>query len=273
MNLISAEVVLNDVHNMLKTYFEQGLIDDSILYRVVEEVNSVIGLRMFPVKELSIPFSKFKAILPEDFHKLEYAVLCKTVTIENPSHNFHITEQILQCEDQVLPCEKLYTNELGQPTRFIQRFETTSIEFSDFKLLKASSKSGCDSTCQNLSIKSPYEFQVINNELIFNVEEGTVYIEYFSNPSTTELMIVDHPRIKSWIREKCIYECLKQMMFNKDAQVANMLPFQQKEAQIAEMNGRNALKSDIKEFYALANTLIRKYNRTSPLMTNRTYIW
>lgn len=273
MNLIPASEVLNDVHNMLKTYFEQGLVDDSILYRVVDEVNSVVGLRMFPIKETSLSIAGFKASLPEDFHKLEYAVLCRKITVENPSHNFHITEQILQCEDQVLPCEKLYTNELGQPTRFIQKFETTSIEFSDFKLLKASSKTGCDTNCQNLKANSPYEFQVINKELVFNIQEGSVYIEYYANPSSTELMISDHPRIKSWIREKCIYECLKQLAFNKDAQVTNMLQFQQKEAQIAEMNGRNVLKSDIKEFYALANTLIRKYNRTSPLMNNRTYLW
>lgn len=66
-NFIPAQDVINEVRNELRSYFERGVVDDSLLYPVIRSCLSKMGLTVHPSSNIVIPINNYKGCLPDDF--------------------------------------------------------------------------------------------------------------------------------------------------------------------------------------------------------------
>jgi len=264
LKLIPADQVINEAINLMPSYFETGVVDESVVYSAIEKVNSVVGIRMRNINSVVLPIENYKAKLPEDFYKLCYAVLCSDYTIELPElRGSYVKEERIKNSCELKPCEVPLKDDCGY-YRAIQKFPTYTIEASSFTpvMISETSRSKCASDCPNVFKKNPNgepSIQLTNTEIISEIKEGYLMIEYYED--FKELMIVDHPRIITWAKEEIIYAALKKAYLNGDDDaIARKLQFQARECHNAEVNARNVLKPEIQDFYDMSNGFLDRFN-------------
>lgn len=271
--LISVSVIIDEVQNFFPAYFDSGKVDDSILIPVAEKINSIIGLRMLDTTNAIVQIENCKGKLPEDFYKLNHAVLCTSYKVRMGNPAPFIREEKVSCEDDMSYCEKkhpcsLYFDECGNATRIIQRFRFDEYEYTDIRPIqvKVSNNGKCDSGCPNLKIQCGNIIEIIDNELVCNFQMGSVYIDYFKLNSKDDLMVLDHPRIRDWMVNDMIYTTLKYLYLSGE-DVQQKLQFFKEESHKAEINGRNILKAEIEDYYQLGKDLRSDYRVFNYLTT------
>lgn len=287
-NYISASELLLEVENILSTYHERSLLDNSIYYPVIKRCLHRLGLRALPLNSTVVQIENYQAKLPTDFYKLRFALGCANVikiqTNENPQvYEVYNTDKFQSYhDDYLLKPNETRVDDCGDEFYVIQRYETFSLKHTEFFPLSISSSSyqSCTSDCINKKQLVGNQIDISNKTITTSFPKGSVYIEYLQSleqetPDGVELLIPDFAQITNWIVQTCILKGLEKIYLNGEADVQQRLNYILQQQSIAEANAMSFVsRHSVKEFYAVRTQLFsrfKKYNdvvygkQTNPL--------
>ena len=277
-NYISVQDVLAEIKSTMRSYFEQGLIDDGTLYPTIRDRLAKLGSKLYPVSQVILNVQEYKADLPLDFRKMVLALGCgnfKTTDIDPLGKIYEATPDTIT--NFVTKPPKPCIDECGDEFYIVQKFDTYSIEYSEFFPITISpnSTTHCSADCFNKS-KSPYEIEIDlrKKKIITNFESGTIYLEYVQNIETTDdLLIPDFRQIIKWIKDACIVTILKEVLYNyPDQSVTTKLSIAERDAGISELNARSFVRAnEFSDFYNMRRLFSSRYSKFTNVVFGYNY--
>jgi len=266
-NFIPAQDVLNEVRNELRSYFERGVVDDSLLYPVIRSCLSKMGLRVHPSSNIVIPINNYKGCLPDDFHKLSLAIGCFQYNICSQNTENPQLYETYEGIHAVLKPSEICVDQCGDDWNIIQKYDTFSVNFQEYYPLKVSSSSMpfCTNSCFNKSTLSQNEIDICGKDIHTNFESGYVYMEYIQNLETLDdLLIPDFAPIRDWIKTACIHKCLYSIYYNGDDTIRNKYMDHKADLLPLELNAKSFVsRAGYKEMYDLRRFMSGRYSKFS----------
>lgn len=269
-NFILADEVFNEVRNTLNSFFERSLVDDSILYPVARKCMARIKTRVATSTSTIVHVEDYKACLPNDFHRLIYAVGCfQQYCVETDTEPVQLYEEV-ETEHNILGAGPHCLNDCCEYFNIIQKFPTYSVSYQEYLPLTISSKSRpyCTEDCFKQLKKGVHEIEICDGALITNFETGSVYLEYVQTMEKDgDLLIPDFEPIKEWVRIACMFECLRKVYYNGDDTIRNKMQDMRLDLQVAEANAMSFVKrSNFKEMYDMRKLFAGRYNKFSKVI-------
>ena len=267
INYIPAQEVLNEVRNELKTYFERGLVDDSLMYPVIRSCISKMGLRVFPTDQVIIPIQDYKGCLPNDFHKLMLAIGCFDYkVVSQNTENPQLYETYEEINKAVLKPSEICVDQCGDNWNIIQKFDTFTTSWREFYPLQvsASSKPWCANGCLNYQ-GAQNQIDICGSTLTANFPSGYIYLEYIQSlESDEDLLIPDFAPIRDWIIALCKLKCLGSVYYNGEDSIRNKYMDLKAEVSPLETNAKSFVsRSGYKELYDMRKLFAGRYRKFS----------
>lgn len=274
-NFITADEILNELKNEIPTYFERGIIDDSIFYPHIKYCLSKMGLKIHPTSEVVIPIRNYKGQLPYDFYKMESAIGCfDYVVTSNPDYNNPKIYDLVESQVTNYLISKPTVTALDQDgSNFyvIQKFEQFSLQYTTYSPLTVSKESQrfCTNNCPN---KQPgradqIEIQKSQGLMVTNFESGSVFMEYLqtlelATDEGMDLLIPDYEQIKLWVKDYLMVKLFTYLFNNTTLDIQARL----REAKANEVISRSNAESFVKRFeftdlYNLRKLLRARYKK------------
>lgn len=286
INFITAQDLLQEVRNELRSFHERSVLDDSYFYPVIRLCLSKLGAKIYPIGNDILYVNEYKASLPKDFHKLVLALGCFDYTIKGtPDYDnpklYDVSEA--QLKDYLIskPSETCL-DECGENFYVIQRFETFDVTYSEFCPLKLSTGSSpyCVNNCFNKNILSQNQIEVSKGQLTTNFRTGSIYIDYLQNlehhdSDGVDLLIPDFAQIREWIKTACIKKGFEVIYYNNDGDVQQRLNYIKNELTILEASAKSFVnRSELSELYDLRKLFFGRYNKFNEVVygQGRTYL-
>jgi hypothetical protein len=185
---MSIEEIIIEIEQDLQSYKEAGLIDRASLLRWGLLALNRFGQSVMVKHEEFLYVKDGKALLPDNFHSLHYALKCTPFTYETDNEGVlqssifwkerteknSIWSTCEPCCEEVTEktiIEKVYIDDK------IFNFHYSSPQ--PLRLAQHIIKSYCSSDCKNVGVQSEYEISINNKTLYTNFPEGTVYLQYY----------------------------------------------------------------------------------------------
>lgn len=279
INFISAQDLLHEFKNDLRTYFERSILDDSYFYPVIRECLSKLGAKVYPVGSEVIWVDQYSGNLPKDFHKLIVAIACFDYVIQSTANDNPQIYQVgeTQIEDFLITKPKsTCVDDCGNDLYVIQRFETFDVTFKEYCPLSVSPNSYpyCTNDCFNKKVigQSQVEINKGNGKIYTGFEKGSVFINYLQtleqhDTDGVDLLIPDFAPIREWIKAACVKKAFQVMYWNNDADVQQRYQDSKNELTILESNAKSfARQVEFKELYDLRKVFFGRYNKFSEIV-------
>ena len=259
----------------MSTYFASNKVDDSIFPRVIRNCVGKMGLKIYPQKREVLTVCDFKAVLPEGFKKLILAILCSNKEVYLPNILKSSIDQKVLVEVPLCDDYCIHTDDCGNMTRLVQKFEFDRFSYDKFELLKPSKSTYplCTSTCFNLTSKSKGEFEIKDTPqgkvLQTNVCDGEIYIEYVGELEMEDgFMVPDNEYIKDWIFEELRREAYTYMWDNGE-DVMQRMQHSERELNTKQANARQIYtRIEVSEYYKMANKLASRFGAHERWLSN-----
>ena len=270
---ITGEVLANNVKNLLGSYFAQGSLDDSLLYKPMKSCLDRIGMKVHPHKTVVIPVVDKMAKLPDDFFKVVYMVGCGSFEMKDAINHRIVEREIIQipygevkeryCEDK---CGDLY--------EMVHEFDEITLKYTDFFPVQVT---GSNTKCVEEFLHHEANNQVsIQNNMIYANFSGYIYLEYLSSLENCEgdLLVLDYTQITDWIETCMMIECLEKLYLNGDADVIQRLQYLESKRQMKEGVARSFWKmNEVQDFYDVRRVLKNRFsmykNAVKPYYSNQ----
>lgn len=270
-NFITANELLNEVRNKMKSYFETSMIDDSDMYPIIRSCLSAMGAKIYPTSSAVIPINNYKGFLPKDFHKLILALGCSNETIvSTPNTNPQIYDKIITKEQALeLTPSEVCLDSCGDYYQVVQKFEAFEVIFNDVYPLSINSTSdyACSKDCWNKTVRGVDEIDIKNGCIYTQFSSGSIYIEYMQNLETQDtdgidLLIPDYSPIREWIKAACIKEGLEMLYLNGEADVERRLGYAKNELTVKETNAKSFIsRPEFSELYDTKRVFYGRYRK------------
>ena len=251
---IKSDVIVNEVKNLLSSYFDQGTLDESILYPKIRWCLDKMGMKVHPYKTAMIGISNKQGKLPLDFYKLNYAIGCGESEVWEDMNGLdqfvpRITEKriydVPACKSKFDYC----TNECGETYEILQSFEQVKYRYWNFFEVKvSSSKESCSDNCPNINYGCQNDIAIRNGHVYTNFN-GNVYIDYLGTMEDID-------------GDLLLVECLLKLFYNGENNVAQRLQLAEqiltaKQADFESFRRMN----EVSDFYDLSRILISRYSK------------
>ena len=167
MNFISSDIIVNNVKNRLSTYFAQGSIDETHLYKAIKSCLDRMGSKAHALKSTHLVLRDRQAELPSDFFKLvslvgvnkvEYWDLDPKEAVLLKSQERMVVE-IPTCKSRMDYC----TDTCGNLMEFVQEFELHKVKYSELFVVKVDSRL----EGQSISIRNGMVFANFVGKLVY----------------------------------------------------------------------------------------------------------
>lgn len=183
---------LTDIKVEMRQYYESGLIDDQSVYKWYIAALKKFGATIMIYQEKVIEINNNKGILPNNFFSLKGALKCSPDKVICSEEDEPILVRSLFWHDIQMKqkgwdlctgecCNNEVEETVIRDNQYIDGrvFTKTYKDPVDLKLSPSFKKSLCDSGCANkYNSSSPYEINIVGNQLYTNFKEGDVYIKY-----------------------------------------------------------------------------------------------
>jgi hypothetical protein len=265
LNYKTAESLFDEVCDDFHIYEKNGMIDRSKLIKVVQGVNSDIGLKINKEKETILDVVKGKAELPDDFYILNFAVLCTKykITRELPQGRHTENVEIDLCEFQPNPCLPYTCSNLKHcnPYQVIEKRKVETVEIEEVDILSLKTRSKCSAGCPNLTSRSLNEGVIQDGYLIVNFNTGKIHINYYGllEDEDGNLLVLDHPLINDYYEYALKTRILENLYANGEDAAAQKLGYFAQKVKDSRAKAMNIV--DMPEFSELFE--IWKSNRES----------
>lgn len=232
--------LFEDVTIDFKNYSLEGKIDPQNLIKVARKCNYDLGFRIYRTRQVVLEVEHGKVRLPDDFHILNFAMVCGEHTItEALPQGTHIEERLVapvytpepgqpsECStptpdpcDPVDPCTGTCITKCGQEYQLVQKIHTTS---RTYKLSYPLHVTGMDyancGACANDMWKgAPNEARIENGFLKVNFDSGKVYINYEGDmiDDNGNLLVPDHEMINEYYEYALKKRILENLLMNDE---------------------------------------------------------
>ena len=269
-NFITTDDLFVEIHNMLPSFFERSILDDSLFYPVVRECLAKLGAKIYPVSDTTLIVENYKAKLPADFHKLVYAVGYferKELAVDTLSPQLFDVKvgDVKTIEKPIKLSSEYCVNDCGEIYQVVQRVNSYEYVYTDLYPLRIkSSNSSCVQDCLNKINACKDEISINGGTLYTNFCEGQVFISYLQNleSSDGDLLVPDYAQIREWIKSACITKAFEKIYWNGEADVQQRLLFAKKEEAVRELNARSfARRSEFSELYDMRKFFFNRYSK------------
>lgn len=221
-NYITAEPLIAEIKEELKSYFDAGAVSEIMLPTYVDQC--LRKLKYLPLKpeDAVIVIENFVSRLPEDFFLLDYAVTYDTnqlVTGAIPTttgYYFKSLECSGTCDTNCFPdCDPKY--EVFEKITIPSQLGFNRIEMVKPRWIRVyyGATQFCVSGCPNLSKKSKDTMTIHDRGSVStNFQKGCVYIRYFSRPldDNNIPMIPEQIEIEEYIKSHMKFKLFEQLM-------------------------------------------------------------
>lgn len=232
--------LFEDVSIDFKNYSLEGKIDPQNLIKVARKCNYDLGFRIYRTRQTILEVEHGKVRLPDDFHVLNFAVVCGEHTVtEALPQGTHIEERLVAptytpepgqpsncppppvdpCE-QPDPCTGTCLTKCGQEYQLVQKIHTTS---RTFKLSYPLHVTGLDTaTCENCPNEmwsgAPNQARIENGFLKVNFESGKVYLNYEGDMVDDDgnVLVPDHEMINEFYEYALKKRILENLIMNDE---------------------------------------------------------
>lgn len=250
LKYINLDELISSVKEDFHSFDDMGLIDKSRIIKTIMWCNEKLGLPVHQIKEKFIKVRDYKAELPLNFWKVTYVCALETGSFgisgyRDPFNNT-VTEQMKAEAEMctyVAGCETKCSPLIIRRERGVEVFKYT--HWTELKLSKSSSKfldknhlmhreydnNGGDYEDNALYQRPKYTIDIEEEEITLPFREGELYIMYVGTMEDDEgnMLIPFHPLITNWYEWSVKEKILQDLIFNSDADVANMLKLAQLE--------------------------------------------
>lgn len=225
-----------EVANLLKTYDQQGLLDDISIRNWTEEALKEFGGNLMEEHQTSLIIERGRARLPKGFWALKAAVKCEQegYVKEDTNKDIQSVRSYLEWTD----IKDYYNYLAGRPceedsdARYITEtlwFESPKEKYTFYynqptqlKLIPHVYKVRCDNDCPNLVSESKYTISIDekHNNITTNFNQGFIWIWYKRLPldEDGELMIPEthKNKLKNYILYFVIVRTLESLLLSED---------------------------------------------------------
>lgn len=276
---IEATVIINNVKNKLSSYFEQGSLDESLLYPVIKSCLDKIGYKIHPVKHkilevkdryADLPNDFFKAVyligaaehemldLPYDLSRPEYTETEKYRMIINKGDNSNACQFTVPCDNGEIT---LCTDNYGQLYEFTQEFDVRKVKFT--KVFPIEVQDSGNLSLHKPDGHTPY-FATIRNGGVYTNFNGSVYIEYLQDHynEDEEMIVPDYTQITDWIERAMMLNCFEKLYLNGEGDVLQRMQFLSNSLQMYEAKAKSFYKMlEVQDIYDMSRVLKSRYNK------------
>lgn len=213
--------LFEDVSVDFKNYTLEGVINPQSLIKIARKCNYDLGFRIYRTRQAILEVEHGKVRLPDDFHIINFAIVCgeSTVTEAYPQGT-NIEERLVApdyvcepgqpstcatpppdpCNDPIDPCNNVdpctgtCITKCGQEYQLIQKINTTTRTYkTSFHLTISDDEYACNDSCNSNFIPSGvtglvpngrgpiHEAQIQDGWLITNFDCGKVYVNYMGD--------------------------------------------------------------------------------------------
>ena len=183
LEYISAEPLIAEVKQELKSYFESGAISEILIPTFIDQALRKLRVLALKPEEAVLHFSNYKSELPCDFVLLDRAMMydhevewAKGVTAVEG--HYYKSIDCTNCNDCTPATETYEEITVASGAGF-----TLKLKRPKWVRVYHASKQYCTEGCDNLSVSSTDVLQIYNNSSVSSTfEDGCVYIRYYSRP-------------------------------------------------------------------------------------------
>lgn len=231
--------LIADITTKLQIFEESNLIDPIFIKNWIKDGLKEFGGNIMQEEEVVLEVENGKAKLPDNFYAFKFGLKCDPIgySINKEKENILFASTFYQervkktavwlnsidppCrpgyECEYIKEESIFLDKKGQEN-VVQFWYNTPVLF---KLVRGYNKLKCDKGCQNLTIDSPYEVSIQNNNYLnCNFQKGAVYLRYRGLPTNEfgELLIPETSRnsVKDYLEYKCTRRTLENIWVNDD---------------------------------------------------------
>jgi len=235
--------LFEDVTVDFKNYTLEGLIEPQTLIKIARKCNYDLGFRVYRTRQAVLEVERGQVRLPDDFHILNFALVCSEATItEALPQGTHIEERLVApnyvcdpgtpttcapppdpCNDPIDPCDQLdpctgtCVTKCGDEYQIIQKIRTTTRTYSQTFPLYITDHEKVQCDCPNTMWQgAPNEARIENGFLKTNFQQGKVYINYVGDMIDDEgnIMVPDHEMINEYYEYALKKRILENLVMN-----------------------------------------------------------
>lgn len=252
MNFISSEILVNNVKNRLSTYFSQGTVDESHLYKAIKSCLDRIGFKAHQLKVVTLAIHDKQCDLPCDFFKVESIMGFDQIEYYDIDPREKGLMKIVENEVISIPvCKTKFDycqDSCGNLIEIIQEFNLEKIKYSSLFPVGLDSRLGDSITIQNGKIYANFS--------------GNIILTYLSdNWDGEEFLVPDYTQITDWIETAMEVECLEFLYLNQVSDAIQRLQYLQNKLTEKQAIARSFYKmNEVKDFYNLRAVLNNRYS-------------
>jgi hypothetical protein len=210
-----------DVTIDMKNYALEGKIDAQTLIKIARKCNYELGFRIYRTRQVVLDIEHGKVRLPDDFHILNFALVCGEYEItEAMPQGTHIEERLIEptqycpepgqpvtCEEPIDPCEipdpcnGTCITKCGDEYQLIQKIHTTTRSYKTFFKLYIHESDNVECECPNVNWNDAVNHGTIEHGwLKVNFDSGKVYINYQGDmiDNSGNILVPDHELINEF---------------------------------------------------------------------------
>lgn len=204
------ENLLADVEMDMRSISQDGNIEPGTLIKIAMKCNYELGARIRRTKETILEIEHGRAKLPEDFHIMNFALLCGEWTVEQPvPQGTNIQEVVpeyrpwpgmLECTDESLDSKPVCLSECGTRYHLVQVISTEVRHYKQLVPIRFTKSQYVDCDCPNINVISPDEAYIKDGFVFTSFDFGKLYINYDSLmfDEDGDLVVLDHPMINEY---------------------------------------------------------------------------
>jgi len=202
LNYISSEVLIAEVKQELKSYFEAGAISEVLVPTFIDQALRKLKVMVLKPEEVVLNFHNYKSELPPDFALLDRAVYYDSDIIWS--------QGVTSMKGSWY--KSITTSDCDSTPHKEEIYEIVSVPTPGFRITMRNptavrvyhgSKAMCTEGCENLSVGSQNVIQIFPNKKVSaSFEEGCIYVRYFSRPMDDDglPMIPENLEVEEYIK-------------------------------------------------------------------------
>lgn len=190
-NFTSPEVIFVKVKEELRSYFEAGIVDDTLFPLYVDQCLRKLGKAAYPINQTLLNIKDYKQSLPEDFYAVREAWMCTTyedgtqlpsstyVQVTNTAYKMDtLTQEEVKCR----PCDTCKHPDIIEAVYKINNGVVFRFQ-KQYLLTPGNIFPSCpdDLYCANYNSVSPHSYDIRDGKMATTFREGKVYLQYYSN--------------------------------------------------------------------------------------------
>jgi hypothetical protein len=240
--------LLEDVKTDLRSITTDGAIEPAQLIKIAMKVNYDLGLRIQKTKERVLDIDHGNARLPEDFHVMNFALICGSYSITTQVPQGTNIQEVVpsyrpwveanQCSGTTLPPESTCLTQCGTTYSLIQVIGTETRTYDMLTPLRFKNSYMIDCDSPNLNYRGKNEGYIRDGFIFTNLDTAHLYINYQGDltDDTGDLLVVDHPMINEYYEYALKKRILENMVMDGNLAVGNQLQLVSAELRAARNN-------------------------------------